>query len=173
MTGSSALRLVLDQGVPRDAAASLRGLGFECMHVGEIGMSKSEDNEILAWALGRNAIVVTLDADFHAILAVSGAGAPSVIRVRIQGLGASAVVELVQQNTRQIRRRSQARMSGHGEGKQGNVSPAADRRLPKRPNRRISPALMRTPPSVLHYFLMASVTLARHHHHTSTRRALQ
>ena len=96
MTGSSALRLVLDQGVPRDAAASLRDLGIDCTHVGEIGMSKSEDNEILAWALGRNAIIVTLDADFHTILAVSGAGAPSVIRLRIQGLGASAVVELVQ-----------------------------------------------------------------------------
>ena len=96
MTGSPDLRLILDQGEPRDAAASLRGLGFECLHVGEIGMSKSEDDEILAWSLGRNAIVVTLDADFHAILAVSGAGAPSVIRLRIQGLGASAVVELVQ-----------------------------------------------------------------------------
>jgi predicted nuclease of predicted toxin-antitoxin system len=59
-------------------------------------MGKAADDEILAWSLGKNAIVVTLDADFHTILAVSGASGPSVIRLRIQGLGAQAVVELVQ-----------------------------------------------------------------------------
>lgn len=89
------MRLVLDQGVPHDAAALLRSLGFDCMHVGEIGMSKAADEEILAFSLGRNAVVVTLDADFHAILAVSGAEGPSVIRMRLQGLGAPEVVEVV------------------------------------------------------------------------------
>ena len=89
------MRLVLDQGIPRDAAAILRSLGHDCMHVGEIGMSKAFDEEILAFSLGRNAVVVTLDADFHAILAVSGAHGPSVIRLRLQGLGASKVVEVV------------------------------------------------------------------------------
>ena len=47
-------------------------------------------------SLDRKAIVVTLDADFHKILAVSGANGPSVIRLRIQGLGAQDVVALVQ-----------------------------------------------------------------------------
>ena len=89
------MRLVLDQGVPRDAAALLRSLGHDCMHVGEIGMSKAADEVILAFSLERNAVVVTLDADFHAILAVSGAQGPSVIRRRLQGLGAPEVVEVV------------------------------------------------------------------------------
>ena len=53
----------------------------DCMHVSEIGMSKAADEEILAFSLGRNAAVLTLDADFHAILAVSGAQGPSVIRL--------------------------------------------------------------------------------------------
>ena len=43
----------------------------------------------------RSAIVVTLDADFHAILMVSAAPGPSVIRFLLQGLGAKAVVEAV------------------------------------------------------------------------------
>ena len=51
-------------------------------------MSKSEYDEILAFSLGENATIVTLDADFHTILAVSGANGPSVIRLRLQGLGA-------------------------------------------------------------------------------------
>ena len=89
------MRLVLDQGVPRDAAALLRSLGYDCMHLSEIGMSKAADEEILAFSLGRNAVVVTLDADFHAILAVSGAQGPSVIRMRLQGLGAPEIVEVV------------------------------------------------------------------------------
>jgi predicted nuclease of predicted toxin-antitoxin system len=89
------MRLVLDQGVPRDAAAALRSLGYDCIHVSEIGMSKAADEEILAFSMGRNAVVVTLDADFHAILAVSGAQGPSVIRIRLQGLGAPEVVAVV------------------------------------------------------------------------------
>ena len=51
-------------------------------------MSRATDEEILAFSLEKNAIVVTLDADFHTILAVSGASGPSVIRLRLQGLGA-------------------------------------------------------------------------------------
>jgi predicted nuclease of predicted toxin-antitoxin system len=77
------MRLILDQGVPHDAAALLRTFGYDCTHVGEIGMSKAADKEILVLSAERSAVVVTLDADFHAILAVSGAQGPSVIRMRL------------------------------------------------------------------------------------------
>ena len=40
-------------------------------------------------------IVVTLDADFHALLALQGSAAPSVIRIRRQGLGAEEVRDLI------------------------------------------------------------------------------
>jgi len=59
-------------------------------------MSKAEDREILALAAKQRATVVTLDADFHALLAVSSATGPSVIRIRIQGLDANAVCQLVE-----------------------------------------------------------------------------
>jgi predicted nuclease of predicted toxin-antitoxin system len=52
--------------------------------------------EIVAWSLARRASVATLDADFHAILAVSRASALSVIRIRMQGLDGLAVVEVIQ-----------------------------------------------------------------------------
>jgi predicted nuclease of predicted toxin-antitoxin system len=59
-------------------------------------MSMAADEEIVAWSLEQGAVVVTLDADFHAILAVSHASAPSVIRIRMQGLDGLAVTQLVQ-----------------------------------------------------------------------------
>jgi predicted nuclease of predicted toxin-antitoxin system len=89
------MRLVLDQGVPRDAAVRLRNLGHDCVHVGEVGMHNAADDVILAWS-ATGAILVTLDADFHAILAVSGASGPSVIRLRIQGLRAPELTTLIE-----------------------------------------------------------------------------
>jgi predicted nuclease of predicted toxin-antitoxin system len=91
------MRVILDQGIPRDAAALLRERGCECTHTGEIGMARASDEEIIVWSLEHEATVVTLDADFHAILAVSGATGPSVIRIRRQGLDGLAVVKLVEE----------------------------------------------------------------------------
>jgi predicted nuclease of predicted toxin-antitoxin system len=59
-------------------------------------MSRAEDTDILEYARQCGATVLTLDADFHAILASSGATGPSVIRIRKEGLDAAAVFRLVQ-----------------------------------------------------------------------------
>lgn len=60
-------------------------------------MSRASDVDILAWALKQNAVVVTLDADFHTILAVTGAAGPSVVRLRLQGSDALGVASVVQE----------------------------------------------------------------------------
>lgn len=91
------LHLLLDQGLPRDAAEQLRSGSVSCIHVGEIGLSTATDVEILDWARVHGAIVVTLDADFHTILAVQNSSGPSVIRLRLQGLNGVAVARLVRQ----------------------------------------------------------------------------
>jgi len=41
------MRLLLDQGLPREAAEILRASGCEALHVGEIGMGASSDGRIL------------------------------------------------------------------------------------------------------------------------------
>lgn len=92
---SAAPHILLDQGLPRDAAEQLREEGISCTHVGEIGMSAAEDTEILEWARIHDFAVVTLDADFHAILAVRNAPMPSVVRVRMEGMDGAAIAELL------------------------------------------------------------------------------
>jgi predicted nuclease of predicted toxin-antitoxin system len=73
-------------------------------------MSKASDEEILRFSLQQNALAITLDVDFHAILAVSGAGGLSVIRVRRQGLDAAEIVELIEKALAELRCRPDGRM---------------------------------------------------------------
>lgn len=90
------MKLLLDQGVPHTAARLLRESGLDAMHVGEIGMQRATDREIIEFARIEDRICITLDADFHAFLALSGAVAPSVIRIRQEGLNGIATFRLVQ-----------------------------------------------------------------------------
>ena len=89
------MRLLLDQGVPRRAAALLREAGIDAIHVADLGMSSAEDGHILAWCRENAAVAVTLDADFHAAIALSGETAPSAIRLRVQGLKGPEVARLL------------------------------------------------------------------------------
>ena len=91
------MKLLLDQGLPRSAAALLREQGIDAVHTGEIGLATATDARILDQAQNENRVVVTLDADFHALLALTGASSPSVIRIRIEGLRASALAELLRE----------------------------------------------------------------------------
>ncbi len=95
------MKLLLDQGAPRTAAALLRRAGIDAVHTGEIGMSEALDEEILRRAAVEGRTIVTLDADFHAHLALSAATKPSVVRIRIEGLQAEAFVELLARVTEQ------------------------------------------------------------------------
>ncbi len=80
------MKLLLDNGLPRSAGTILRDDGEDAVHVGEIGLASADDEVILAYAVNRGFVVVTLDADFHTLLAVRGASRPSVIRIRTERL---------------------------------------------------------------------------------------
>ncbi len=90
------IRLLLDQGLPRSAASILVESEWDALHVGDLGLSRATDKEIIEYARRENRICVTLDADFHAILALSDEIAPSVIRIRIEGLKGKELAALLQ-----------------------------------------------------------------------------
>ena len=91
------MKLLLDQGLPRSAAPLLSQRGVDTFHVGEIGMATAEDAEILARGRAEQRIIVTLDADFHALLVLSGATSPPVVRIRLEGLKADGLVAVLEQ----------------------------------------------------------------------------
>jgi predicted nuclease of predicted toxin-antitoxin system len=89
------MKLLLDQGLPRSSAVALRARGHDAVHVGDAGLSTADDAVILERARAAERVVITLDTDFHALLAVTGASKPSVIRVRIVGLKSERLTEIL------------------------------------------------------------------------------
>jgi len=89
------MRLLLDQGLPRSTVLHLRDKGVEAIHVGDKGLATAADSKILDFGRQEGLVVVTLDADFHALLALAGLTGPSVIRIRIEGLRGEALARLL------------------------------------------------------------------------------
>jgi predicted nuclease of predicted toxin-antitoxin system len=89
------VKLLLDQGLPRSAAVLLAERGFDTVHAGDVGLASASDAAIIDRARLEGRTIVTLDADFHALIALAGAASPSVIRIREEGLRGVELAELV------------------------------------------------------------------------------
>lgn len=96
------IRLLLDQGLPHSTVRHIEEHDFDVCHVAEMGHSCASDAQITALALDHGRTIVTLDSDFHRLLAISGANGPSVIRIRREGLRGSDVAALVNQVITQL-----------------------------------------------------------------------
>jgi predicted nuclease of predicted toxin-antitoxin system len=96
LEGSNFIKLLLDQGLPRSLASLLRDSGVDAMHVGEQQLSEAADTVILDYARETDRTVITHDADFHTLIALSNATKPSVIRIRIEGLKAPQLFSLIE-----------------------------------------------------------------------------
>ena len=70
----------------RDGDIRVHRLRAIAEHAGDLGMAWAADDVILAAARQCDAIIVTLDADFHQTLAATHSTSPSVVRIRIEGL---------------------------------------------------------------------------------------
>jgi predicted nuclease of predicted toxin-antitoxin system len=73
----------------------LRLAGWDALHASEAGLERAEDSEILDFARHNSRTCITLDHDFHIHLALSRAGKPSVILLRVQGLAAEGQAQLI------------------------------------------------------------------------------
>jgi predicted nuclease of predicted toxin-antitoxin system len=87
--------LLLDQGLPRRAAADLRARGWVVQHVSDLGLWKASDEEILEYASQQGLVVITHDSDFARLVAVANRAQPSVIHVRIARVTRERLVRLL------------------------------------------------------------------------------
>ena len=77
------------------AASILRSRGIDAIHTEEIGLAAASDPAILRRAREEGRVCVTLDHDFHKLLAESQALTPSVLLLRFESLRAEAAAGLI------------------------------------------------------------------------------
>jgi predicted nuclease of predicted toxin-antitoxin system len=67
----------------------------DAVHASEVALRAARDADAVAWCRAQEAIAVTLDADIHALIALSGLTTPSTIRIRVQGLNGAEMARLL------------------------------------------------------------------------------
>jgi predicted nuclease of predicted toxin-antitoxin system len=73
------MRFVVDMNLPPAWCKALELAGHTADHWSTIGTGREPDEVIMRWAHEHGAIVFSHDLDFSAMLASSGARAPSII----------------------------------------------------------------------------------------------
>jgi len=95
------VKLLLDQSLPRLTGHLLRQLGHEAVHASEIGMRLSPDIDYLTRAAIDGSVVVTLDADFHSLLAKGAMTSPSTVHLRLHNPDENLATEVIDALCRQ------------------------------------------------------------------------
>lgn len=77
------MRLLVDANLSPRVAAQLNSMGFEAVHVADVGLLTAADDVILTYADANGLVIVSADTDFGELLAASrGAVSPSVVLLR-------------------------------------------------------------------------------------------
>jgi len=86
------MNFLLNMNVHREMTAPLEKRGHICRHVGDIGMSRARDVEVVAEAKRTGETIITHDLDYGHLLAFSGESAPSVIILRLRDLRSDEIL---------------------------------------------------------------------------------
>ena len=95
------MKVLVDMNLSPLWVRALESHGFSAIHWSSVGDGRATDSEVMNWAQKNGHIVITNDLDFGAILAVTGATAPSVLQVRAQDVAPEHLAELVVRGLRQ------------------------------------------------------------------------
>lgn len=87
------MKLLLNMNLPRDLCEPLAKLGCECAHVRDLGMSSSDDEQIVRHARASGQTILTHDLDYGDLLAFSGESGPSVVIFRMRDVSLQHLVE--------------------------------------------------------------------------------
>jgi len=78
------LKFFLDINISPQVKEFLINLGYEAFHAADFDLFKAKDREILEKAVELDSILLTIDLDFGALLAVEGIVVPGVIIFRLE-----------------------------------------------------------------------------------------
>jgi predicted nuclease of predicted toxin-antitoxin system len=89
------MRFVADVNVSRHVVVRLRELGLDVMRSSDVLDPRAPDDDIIAEARRRGAVLLTHDQDFTAILGLSGAAGPSLLNVRVSYVDAERIAHTI------------------------------------------------------------------------------
>lgn len=76
------MRFLVDQCLSVELAERLAAAGHDAVHVASYGLSRADDEEILARAAAEGRVLVSADTDFGGLLAARDVVVPSVVLFR-------------------------------------------------------------------------------------------
>ena len=96
------LKFVVDMPLSSAIAVHLRSLGYDAVHLRELGRQRARDPEIVEFALHEQRVIVTADLDYGYLLVKSLGPAPSAILLRLEDYGPMIVSRLLVTHLPQI-----------------------------------------------------------------------
>jgi len=90
------MRSLLNMNLPGRLCNALEAAGHEAVHVRDLGMAESSDDEITRRAVRDDAVILTHDLDYGALLAFSGDRRPSVVIFRVRHAAPANLVDRFQ-----------------------------------------------------------------------------
>jgi predicted nuclease of predicted toxin-antitoxin system len=88
-------RILVDMNLSMEWIPLLKEAGHDAVHWSEVGDPRAPDQALMHWAASRRFAVFTHDLDFGTVLALSGAGGPSVLQVRCLNVLPEAIGGLI------------------------------------------------------------------------------
>ncbi len=85
------MRFLSDMGISPKTVTFLQNLGYDAIHLHEMGLDKLPDSDILEKSVNEGRILLTHDLDFGELLSRSGAKMPSVIIFRLRNMSPTQV----------------------------------------------------------------------------------
>jgi predicted nuclease of predicted toxin-antitoxin system len=102
------MKILLDMNISPKWIEPLNAAGFDTIHWSLVGPYDAPDSVLLEWAKQHAYVVFTHDLDFGAILAATGADAPSVVQLRDQDLDPRAAETFVKESLARFRKQLEA-----------------------------------------------------------------